>query len=178
MAIIKKPTMGFSESIETCLKKYITFSGRARRSEYWLFWLFYIPVFIVLYILENLLFHILYSPIYHEYSLSNEVILLIPSVIFLLLFIPSLAAEARRFHDIGYSGYWVLLTPLANALCKSSSDLLEIIGIIIGIASIVLLCQDSQPATNAYGPSPKYVNEGDENNQKGMPRSDEAVIEN
>ena len=172
MAIIKKPTMGLSESIETCLKKYITFSGRARRSEYWLFWLFYIPVYIVLYyILENLLFHILYS-------LSYEVILLIPSVIFLLLFIPSLAAEARRFHDIGYSGYWVLLTPLANALCKSSSILLEIIGIIIGIASIVLLCQDSQPATNAYGPSPKYVNEDDENNQKGMPRSDEAVIEN
>ena len=177
MAIIKKPTMGFSESIETCLKKYITFSGRARRSEYWLFWLFYIPVFFVVFILQKIILNIFLSWSDMQYQLF-EVIQYIPIIIILLLFIPSLAAEARRFHDIGYSGYWVLLTPLANALLKSSSDLLEIIGIIIGIASIVLLCQDSQPATNAYGPSPKYVNEDDENNQKGMPRSDEAVIEN
>ena len=153
--------MGFSESIETCLKKYITFSGRARRSEYWRFYLFYIfSIFI---------FYIIYL------AGINLIIIYISSFV---LYIPLLAAEVRRFHDIGYSGYWVLLPLLMNVLLKSSSDLFEIIGIIIGIASIVLLCQDSQPATNAYGPSPKYVNEDDENNQKGMPRSDEAVIEN
>jgi uncharacterized membrane protein YhaH (DUF805 family) len=58
----------------------------------------------------------------------------------LALLLPSLAVTARRLHDTGRSGWWIL------------------IGIIPLIGAIVLLvfeCQDSQPQTNQYGPSPK-----------------------
>ena len=47
-----KPTMGFVEAIKTCYAKYFNFNGRARRSEFWWFYLFAsifssIPVYIV-----------------------------------------------------------------------------------------------------------------------------------
>ena len=38
--VIATPMMSFGEAIKTCFKKYATFSGRARRSEYWWFALF------------------------------------------------------------------------------------------------------------------------------------------
>ena len=38
------PMMSFGKAVATCLKKYANFKGRARRSEYWWFWLLtYIP---------------------------------------------------------------------------------------------------------------------------------------
>ena len=30
--------MGFQEAVSTCFRKYATFTGRARRTEYWYFW--------------------------------------------------------------------------------------------------------------------------------------------
>ena len=33
------PMMSFSQSVATCFKKYVCFKGRARRSEYWWFWI-------------------------------------------------------------------------------------------------------------------------------------------
>lgn len=37
--LIPTPMMSFGESVKTCFQKYVTFKGRARRSEYWWFWL-------------------------------------------------------------------------------------------------------------------------------------------
>ena len=34
-----KPTLNFFEAIKVCFSKYATFSGRARRSEFWWFYL-------------------------------------------------------------------------------------------------------------------------------------------
>ena len=81
-------TMTFGQSIKTCFSKYVTFSGRASRSEYWWFALFCF------------------------------IIGCIPVVNFLglLLLLPSLAVGVRRMHDIGKSGLFVLLAfiPLVN----------------------------------------------------------------
>jgi uncharacterized membrane protein YhaH (DUF805 family) len=79
-------------AIETCLHKYSDFSGRASRSEYWYFYLFVLIVDLVL----------SYSkvPIIDEYG----------SVVFLL---PVFAAAARRMHDVGRSGWWMLM-PIVN----------------------------------------------------------------
>lgn len=35
--LIPTPMMSFGESVKTCFQKYVTFKGRARRSEYWWF---------------------------------------------------------------------------------------------------------------------------------------------
>ena len=40
--------MSFTEAVKTCFAKYVTFSGRARRSEHWYFFLFITLVQIVL----------------------------------------------------------------------------------------------------------------------------------
>ena len=74
-----------------CLKKYIQFSGRATRSEYWYFILMNFLISLVLGLLKLDL-------------LSN--------VYDLFVFLPGLAVFVRRMHDIGRSGwnwFWVLL---------------------------------------------------------------------
>lgn len=62
----------------------------------------------------------------------------------LLVFIPYLAVSVRRLHDIGKSG-WMLLV-----------GLIPIIG---AIWLIVLFATDGEPGKNQYGPNPKESGE-------------------
>jgi uncharacterized membrane protein YhaH (DUF805 family) len=116
----------------TVLKKYAVFSGRARRKEYWMYVLFYIIFLIVATILDNVLHttigNLPYGWIYSLYALA--------------LLIPTLAVAVRRLHDIGKSGWWLLI------------GLVPFIG---GIWLLVLYVRDSQPGDNAYGPNPKGI---------------------
>ena len=82
--------MTLSESIRTCFKKYIDFSGRAQRSELWWFFLFCVVSQAILGIVPI---------IGGIYSL----------VLMLVLMMPSLAVAARRLHDTGRSAWWLLL---------------------------------------------------------------------
>lgn len=77
---------------------YVTFSGRASRSEYWWAVLFNVIVGIALGILDGVLFA---GPESDPEVLS--------SVYGLATFLPSLAISIRRLHDIGRTGWWVLL---------------------------------------------------------------------
>jgi uncharacterized membrane protein YhaH (DUF805 family) len=83
--------MSFAESIRTCLRKYATFSGRARRSEFWWFHLFYA---ICLTITTILIIAI------------NSAL---PAILILGLVLPELAVTVRRLHGSGRSGGWILL---------------------------------------------------------------------
>jgi len=117
--------MSFAESIRTCLSKYATFSGRARRSEFWWFTLFLVVLYIVAAIID-----------------AAIGIRIIELLLILATILPSLAVTARRLHDTGRTGWWIL------------------IGIIPIIGDLVLLvfeCMDSQPGANQYGPSPKEL---------------------
>lgn len=84
--------MSFADSIRTCLSKYATFSGRARRSEHWWFYLFTILVYIVVGIID---------------AVINNSILGLLAVLALLL--PSLAVTVRRLHDTGRAGWWIFI---------------------------------------------------------------------
>ena len=93
-------------AISACFSKYATFSGRATRSEFWYFYLFYGILYIVGAIAEsatgmNGLMYIFVVP----------------------LWLPLLAAEVRRMHDVGKSG-WFLLIPIYNLilLCTASTE--------------------------------------------------------
>ena len=81
------------------LKNYANFSGRASRKEFWMFVLFYVLTLIAAAIVDMLT------------GLFNEALGLGVFSGFLLLFyvLPSLALYVRRFHDLGHSGWWVLL---------------------------------------------------------------------
>lgn len=98
-------------AISTCLSKYATFSGRAKRSEYWYFYLFYA----ILYVVGSIV----------GASADSPALL----YVFIAPFwIPQLAVGVRRMHDVGRSG-WFILVPIYN---------------------IILLCTDST-GDNQYG---------------------------
>ena len=81
--------MSFTESVKTVLfQKYATFKGRASRSEYWWFTLFYALLGLI--------------------SLISEIL---NAVISLLIFIPTIAVMVRRIHDTNNSGL-LLLGPI------------------------------------------------------------------
>ena len=90
--------MDIQQSIKTCLTKFATFDGRASRSEYWWFQFFYFLVVFVAVILDAVLV---------GGNLEAAGALEIVSQLILLL--PSLAVTARRLHDVGRSGWWMLV---------------------------------------------------------------------
>jgi len=114
----------------TVLRKYAVFEGRARRREYWFFVLFYILISVVLAVVDRMLGT--YDETYGMGALG--------ALFCLGLLIPSIAVGARRLHDTGRSGWWLLI------------GFIPLIGVIVLIVFFVL---DSQPGTNAYGPNPK-----------------------
>ena len=102
------------------LKKYAVFDGRARREEFWMFTLVNLIVAIVLQLISPFLGMI--------YSFA--------------VLLPGLAVGARRLHDTGRSGWWLLI------------GLIPLIGIIV---LIVFFVQDSQPGENEFGANPKAL---------------------
>ncbi|RBW56904.1 DUF805 domain-containing protein [Phaeobacter gallaeciensis] len=99
--------MGFTQSIKTCLSKYVVFSGRAQRSEYWWFVLFVVLVSVGLAVLSSVLFDT--DP---ETGQGSN---LLNSVFQLAMLLPMLAAGWRRLHDTGRPG-WYLLLPMAFSI--------------------------------------------------------------
>ena len=87
--------MSFGEAIKSVFSKYATFSGRARRSE---FWYFFLLNFIICFVLGFIPFLSWVSGLWS-----------------LAILIPFVAVTVRRFHDIGKSG-WYYLVPLIPAL--------------------------------------------------------------
>ncbi|MCM1064304.1 MAG: DUF805 domain-containing protein [Eubacterium sp.] len=93
--------MKFMEAVEHVFSHYAVFEGRARRSEFWYFQLFY---YLVLTALATLAF-------------TGIAALLIP-VFMVGALVPNLAVCWRRFHDIGKSGLWYLIifVPLVGVI--------------------------------------------------------------
>lgn len=91
--------MDLSTSVKVCFKKYATFGGRAQRSEFWYFCLFCLLVGIVTLYID---ISVLGYSVEEEYTPLN-------TIAYLAVFIPSISVTARRLHDIGKSGWWMLL---------------------------------------------------------------------
>ena len=115
-----------------CLQHYAEFNGRARRSEYWYFVLFNLVISFVIGFTFGVIAGLLDMP-----ALANLAYLWS-----LAMFIPGLAVSVRRLHDIGRSGWWLLLS------------LIPLVGAII---LIIWYCTDSQPGANQYGSNPKEM---------------------
>ena len=132
------PMMDIITAIKTCLvDKYCCFTGRARRSEYWWFFLF---VFVVNLLLSGIS-DSNYLNLYHDLTPGAIFTL----IVHLALFLPSLGVTVRRFHDVGQSGLLLLLF------------LIPIVNFIFLIVAFVFCVTDSQTYANRFGPSPKYV---------------------
>ncbi|MDD2805830.1 MAG: DUF805 domain-containing protein [Elusimicrobiales bacterium] len=112
------------------LKNYVGFSGRARRKEYWLFFLFnLLAVF-------GLSFVDIVSGLYSK-SLGAG---LFGGAYSLLVLLPSIAVSVRRLHDTARSAWWLLLA---------------IVPFIGPLALVVIYCLEGTPGENEYGGDPK-----------------------
>jgi len=111
------------------LRRYVAFSGRAGRSEYWWFALANAIVAVALTILGKI-----------GESIGLGGLLMVPYYLYLLaVLLPSIGVGVRRLHDTGRSGWWLLLA------------FVPFIGAIVLIIFFIL---DSTPGDNKYGPHP------------------------
>ncbi len=118
-------------------KKYAVFTGRARRAEYWYFVLFNAIISIILGILGKAIgvFNVTIG------TFGSEMNIL--SIIYgLAVLLPGLAVAIRRLHDVGKSGWMILI------------NLIPLIG---QIWILILMIRDSDPEENEYGPNPKNI---------------------
>lgn len=99
--------MNFGTAIQVCFQKYVDFTGRARRSEYWYFQLLYTLAYVI------------------GASVSDA----LGGLVVLALILPLTSAAVRRMHDVGKSG-WFILVP---------------------IYGLILALTDSQPGPNQWG---------------------------
>lgn len=118
--------MSFIDAIKSCFTQYVGFRGRARRSEYWFFFLLNCGVSLLLSILA---------------SATKASFFTVLSVIYgLAVLLPGLAVCVRRLHDIGKKWTYLFM------------GLIPVAGSII---LIVNFAKDSEPGDNAFGPNPK-----------------------
>jgi uncharacterized membrane protein YhaH (DUF805 family) len=113
------------------LKKYAVFRGRACRREYWYFFLFYLLISIVLSLMDAILG-----------SSRREDVGLLGGLFALGMLLPAIGVGVRRLHDIGKSGWWLLV------------GFVPVIG---GLVLLLFAVRDSEPGGNAYGPNPKLA---------------------
>jgi uncharacterized membrane protein YhaH (DUF805 family) len=164
--------MSFTQAVGSVLRQYATFSGRARRSEYWWFYLFTVLAGLGAAVVDGLLGAVL--------GRNVEVVNLVVS---LAVLVPSIAVGARRLHDTGRTGWWLLLpvVPLLLTVVLAVPAMVlglfaavdggfDVVGgatvagfflslalmLVGGIVLLVFFCQDSQPGPNKYGFSPKH----------------------
>lgn len=150
------------DAIKSCFSKYITFSGRASRSEYWYWVLFTFLTGQILSIADKYLLDV------HIFGGS--------SIFLLLTLLPGISVSVRRVHDINYSGWLFITVPLGASFF--SVLLLILVGILhiattqfafVGIASLpvgiwiglffVWNIRKGTVGDNRFGPDPLAVQE-------------------
>ena len=118
------------DAVASSFRQYATFRGRARRSEFWWFALFTLVLGLVTSSIDTAFF----TPPVDEAGP-------VTTVGNLVTLVPGLAVSWRRLHDTGRTGWWILVL------------LVPVVGWIV---YLVLLCSNSHPRSNRFGPSPKH----------------------
>ncbi|MBL1073325.1 DUF805 domain-containing protein [Nocardia sp. 2] len=134
--------MNFADAVRSVLTQYTNFNGRARRSEYWWFFLFSVLVGIAASILDAL-FGLRWGDDGNRGGLFE-------AIAWLALLLPTLAVGARRLHDIDRTAWWLLL------------HLVPCVG---SLVLFIFALMDGTPGPNQYGPDPK----GRSSNGPGYP---------
>ena len=153
-----------------CIKNYVNFSGRARRSEYWYFILVSLIIMLALRAVDIM-------------SFGVERIGLFSMIFGLFIFLPQAAVMVRRLHDTGRSGMWVLwyyvlgiiwavlmsviAAPAIQTAVQQGTEVKLSVPVLlfVGIGALVFLvwavvflvwfCIGGDKGENKYGPAPK-----------------------
>lgn len=137
--------MGFTEAVRTVLtQKYATFSGRASRSEFWWFQLFYVLVGIALLIVAIL------AGAFSDIQDGPSSLLFafggVGGLFALAMFLPQISLQVRRFHDRNISAWWYLALFILN--------MIPAVGFIAGLAMLVITLLRGTEGPNKFGPDP------------------------
>jgi uncharacterized membrane protein YhaH (DUF805 family) len=150
------------------LRRYAEFSGRSRRMEYWMFFLFQILINVALYVLMlvvggSAMMLGADSGGMAALGIGAIIIAILYLIVTVGLIIPALAVGVRRLHDTNRTGWW-LLAPLAPyvllivgaATEMTAVSVIGVIGVLIaGVAVIVFMFLDGTRGDNKYGHDPK-----------------------
>jgi uncharacterized membrane protein YhaH (DUF805 family) len=109
-------------------KKYATFSGRARRQEYWMAYLFNMIAIVLLVAVDTALL-----------GLTEQGAGILSGIYMIAIIIPSLAVTVRRLHDTDRSGWWILISLVP----------------LVGILLLVFMCMEGTRGENRFGADPK-----------------------
>lgn len=130
------------------LRRYAEFTGRSRRREFWFWFLFVWIALIVLTVADSALGLGGSTSGYAEggsvgFNLTGGLLTLLFA---LAVLVPNLAVTVRRLHDVGKSGWMILIA---------------FIPVIGWLYLLFLYVQPGVPGPNAYGPDPKGQAPGD-----------------
>ncbi|GAA4757149.1 DUF805 domain-containing protein [Actinomycetospora chibensis] len=134
------------------LKQYADFSGRARRTEFWMFVLFNAIAYVVLALIDVLIGTASFASTGTGFQFGGG---LLSGLYSLGVLIPSLAVAVRRLHDTDRTGWWLLI------------GLIPIVG---GIVLLVFYCIEGTRGPNQYGMDPKQDAMGGGYPQGGAPQ--------
>lgn len=146
------------------IRRYADFSGRSRRKE---FWLFQLLNFLVQVVLIGPLYYAMISSMVAAGSMDDSgnfestaagamqwgdhpiaVGLAVLGVLWaLFVLVPGIAVTVRRLHDRDMSGWWYLGLIVAS--------IIPIVGLIAGIAFLVIMCLEGTRGPNRFGDDPK-----------------------
>jgi uncharacterized membrane protein YhaH (DUF805 family) len=114
--VMETKKITFGEAINSGFRNMFKFTGRASRTEFWYFILFYTLVFYTLGIVVSFL--IPFVMLKTQHPITPESALMIVSFIAFILIIPLVSITVRRLHDSERKGAWVLsyLLPMIIAM--------------------------------------------------------------
>jgi len=140
--------IGFGEAIALFYKNYVNFSGRASRAEYWWSALYQLIVYGALVIgffiwvgIDNFS-----SP---ETDFAIGLLFILGALFWLVNFLPGIAIQVRRFHDLDQTGWLVLVFMIANAIIT-----------VTFFVQLIWFAMRGTEGSNKYGPNP-YWREAD-----------------
>lgn len=119
------------------LKQYADFSGRARRTEFWMFVLVSVLISIVLAIVDTMIGT---ATVYGDGSMVTFSPGILGGLYSLAVLIPSIAVTVRRLHDTDRSGWWFLI---------------QLIPLVGAIVLLVFVCLEGTRGPNRFGVDPK-----------------------
>ncbi|MGU7769469.1 DUF805 domain-containing protein [Burkholderia sp. MR1-5-21] len=122
--------MNFPEAIRSVFNQYAKFDGRARRAEYWYFALLTFIVSLGCQVI---------AVVAREASTVALLLSIVALLVSLALILPSLAVTVRRLHDIGRSGWFLLIA---------------FIPIVGGIILFIWMCSRGNQGPNRFGADP------------------------
>ena len=129
--------VSYMDALKRGFKQYVTFSGRASRSE---FWRFMVCREIILDGLAG--FGLIVDMVLGNTSAASDYAMVLLVILQLVFFLPSLAITCRRLHDVGKSGLTFLLV------------FIPIVGVFVLLSNLV---KKGDAVSNAYGDKTGYI---------------------